>query len=691
MRKTNPTGEGPFQRRKMAGKKVNTSKDKKKQDKKKKRGGSCICRFFTSDPEEYGFLKFLFGLVFGAFLGLLFYVGMVERMTFPDEEMRYQFGGSVALLMSLGYALSVQVRCTLILVIPLFFGKHGRRIINAYAITFLLTGPMANMLANAKESSRSISCSSELAFEQSQTVMKFMAAPLMDTMKDLEKQAKDLDKYSSKVKKEFKPVETEVEEKEKGMTAGKNQNTETKYKDKTSSRCKELMSSAQKKCKEALRKVPNCWSILGLPVCFDFEALGTCAAVAGTMCSSNKAVDKGFGKNYESTERSNKELDKHFDAKMEYQIISRPKDLNLKTAEDVGLAIDQEFRSRMAVFRLISSAINKIFAFLFVLTILAAHTYQRKFCTKFDFDNLYITGYFRRIDARRRKAGKRTLLPLKKAEENEIIYPSRMKLMSHEKQKLTKGLIMVFGQIVFALVVFFLDYLLFESLDIIRRHSEVTTIMKGHHQLSVKVLGKGALARIMDNLFRSLKNQEHTLHHVSTNKRCLPHPTELDPWYLWLVLGIYIAQIGLYYMEAYALRLRRVIASFFYRRRAKKRTLYLYNEFMRKRVGFLTHMRKKIRRLVREKKLSIETALPTILRYKFPLLFGWLKWFGLGKKQCLICDDKENKLTHHCPGCRYVYCRQCWRDLKKACYYCNPADTSEDTQTSDKSSSSEED
>ncbi|KAI8500799.1 DC-STAMP domain-containing protein 1 [Branchiostoma belcheri] len=892
----------------MAGQKIKTSSDKKKQGKKpatsvgkKKKSSFFICRFFRSDPHEYAYLKFLLGLVFGAFLGLAFYIGVVERMTFENEERRFQFGGAVALLMSLGYAFSVQVRCTLILVIPLFCGKHGRRIINAYAITLLLTGhpcvvsttsvrnptdlgarrhavevevhvklflravcgfttraceygrrawprtcraeearvstaslrlscnrteivrckhvqlttcatydarnrsrpdlacrphsytlrnrandvrvtcvdatpsprPMANMLTNAKESSRSITCSSQLAFEQSKVVMKFMAAPLMDTMKDLQKEKWEcclfglsttvvtarlaqsvehgtlnprvvdlmtkprtisiLRKYGApiegntfEVTNHGLPYRPDDQSQEQSrfcanlMTKPRTISILRKYgapidditfevtnhglsyrtddqSQEQSRFCANLMAKAKNKCETALRNMKNhCyltigWTGVGLIVCFYFESMDTCAAVSSSMCSDDKAVDKGFGKSYDSSGGSVKELDKHFDAKMEYQIISRPKNLDLKTAEDVGLAIDQEFRQRMAVFRFFSAVINKIFAFLFVLTLLSAHTYQRKFCTKFDFDNLYITGYFRRIDARRRRAGKRTLLPLKKAEENEIIYPTKMKLMSHEKAKLTKGLILVFGQVVFALVVFFLDYLLFESLDIIRRHSLVTTTMKGHHQLSVKVLGSGAIAKIMKTMFRSMHNQAHTLHHVSTNKPCLPQPTQLDPWYLWIVLGSYIAQIGLYYIEAYALRLRRVIASFFYRRRAKKRTLHLYNEFMRKRVGFLTHMRKKIRRLVREKKLSVETALPTILRYKFPHVFFWLKWLGLGKKQCLICDEKENKFTHHCPACRYVYCRQCWRDMKKTCYNCDPAYTSEDTQTSDKSSSSEDD
>eukprot|EP00058_Branchiostoma_floridae_P005778 XP_002591266.1 hypothetical protein BRAFLDRAFT_76703 [Branchiostoma floridae] len=75
------------------------------------------------------------------------------------------------------------------------------------------------------------------------------------------------------------------------------------------------------------------------------------------------------------------------------------------------------------------------------------------------------------------------------------------------------------------------------------------------------------MANVIKTMFNSMENQKHTLDHVSTNKHCLPHPTELESWYLWVVLGIYVAQVGLYYIEAYALRLRRVIASFFYRRK----------------------------------------------------------------------------------------------------------------------------
>lgn len=39
------------------------------------------------------------------------------------------------------------------------------------------------------------------------------------------------------------------------------------------------------------------------------------------------------------------------------------------------------------------------------------------------FDNIYISTYFCQIDDRRKKLGKRTLLPLRKAEKKTVIFP----------------------------------------------------------------------------------------------------------------------------------------------------------------------------------------------------------------------------------------------------------------------------
>lgn len=64
---------------------------------------------------------------------------------------------------------------------------------------------------------------------------------------------------------------------------------------------------------------------------------------------------------------------------------------------------------------------------------LSAQKYQDGYLASIQFDNVYITKYFRKIDARRKFAEKHTLLPLKKMEKSGFIDPHSLKLFPKEK------------------------------------------------------------------------------------------------------------------------------------------------------------------------------------------------------------------------------------------------------------------
>lgn len=48
------------------------------------------------------------------------------------------------------------------------------------------------------------------------------------------------------------------------------------------------------------------------------------------------------------------------------------------------------------------------------------------------FDNIYISTYFCQIDARRKKLGKQSLLPLRKAERKTVIFPFKATIQAWE-------------------------------------------------------------------------------------------------------------------------------------------------------------------------------------------------------------------------------------------------------------------
>ena len=92
---------------------------------------------------------------------------------------------------------------------------------------------------------------------------------------------------------------------------------------------------------------------------------------------------------------------------------------------------------------------------------------------------------------------------------------------------------------------------------------------------------------------------------------CLPVPIKTEHFYEQRILIFFVVLQILLFFEAYGLRSRRVIAAFFYRKREKKRILFLYNEMLKKRKGFLKHMRTVIKRKARQQKLEVRTVRTT--------------------------------------------------------------------------------
>lgn len=62
----------------------------------------------------------------------------------------------------------------------------------------------------------------------------------------------------------------------------------------------------------------------------------------------------------------------------------------------------------------------------------SSQSYMHKYLTDIEHDNAYVTRYYRKIDARRKKTGKHTLLPLKKTEKSKTVDLRNYKLVNRE-------------------------------------------------------------------------------------------------------------------------------------------------------------------------------------------------------------------------------------------------------------------
>ncbi|XP_065924882.1 E3 ubiquitin-protein ligase DCST1 [Magallana gigas] len=726
------------------------TKYRRRKYRRRRRRGGILCCFYlvidklmnviNSSPEEYNSIKTVLGFPVGAFIAYMLYKAVLEPLALP-KNLQELLGGVLGLGMASGYAMSVQVRCITWLLVPTFFGKKGRSFVAAYAIVFLITGPVHNIMINGQEVTRALVCATELAINHSTTKMDLKTRPIMSVAKDFQEQGAhlkrvigDLEFAYKPLKKEFKENELEEEEMEMRMRKvdkdtrgrrGKNRmkkieeknNPETardrpekiekQYRKKLEMRCEDIWNQAVSSCRN---KMLSLWDdcvgyipIIGYYLCLPLRLTFFCQIVRvvpgalGMECDSMDVMEPGFGETYVTADDTMDNMDQNFDVNMQYKMVHTPEDVDYTMAEEMRKGAMHEFSKRQKLTEFFLTLLKRTLAFTFILVFISSYKYNKRYLSDFQFDNMYITPYFRHIDARRMYQKKRRLLPLKKFERGQVVYPKTMKLMKSEKKKLSKGTFMIIMRCMVSALIIVSAKVLYEVMDIIEKNSHVTYRQQGIHHIEVKVAGKGFMSHIV-RLFLRAFNQKHSVDTVSTNFECLPYGTPLPIMHVVRIYLVYVLVWVLMLFQAYGLRLRRVICSFFYRKREKKRILFMYNELLKKRKGFLKHLRKKVLKEAKKFQLSRDSSILSAFAQTFPRLAFLVKCFQRSKKTCLVCGDVEKKkmvefVPCPTPGCNFSYCPECWVDCRNQCYACMPFAKRDysDSETSDDGSTDDDD
>ena len=196
--------------------------------------------------------------------------------------------------------------------------------------------------------------------------------------------------------------------------------------------------------------------------------------------------------------------------------------------------------------------------------------------------------------------------------------------------------------------------------------------------MSLEIRGRGLVASLVRGVVRGF-NVKRRIHSVLTNEACLPRASRLPALSLLRIYGTYLAVWLMLLLQAYSQRLRRAIGAFFYRKREKRRVLYLYNETLRRRLGFLRFARGRVAELARARRLGPEPQPWLKLRLKHPKYLWWLERFECARRVCVVCGEVEPRLgsSHRACGngdCFAVYCAECWADVGRTCLACAGAD-----------------
>ncbi|XP_074927468.1 E3 ubiquitin-protein ligase DCST1 [Chelonoidis abingdonii] len=605
---------------------------------------ACCARFLWSQPHQLRLSKFFLGAGVGGFLAL----GLSQLLIFPmslDEGHKIELMYGLAGVSALGWGVSPHFRCASLLVGPKFLGKEGRLYLLTYVLAAIYDGPIANMRHNLDEVIRSVGCTVELQINHSRQIWKVSTAPLRAVLHDMvQKGGRTLNAETRNVSQAFAGLNEQVASeagygvrrlrRAQGQRAP---STQQLYEQKTKLRCKYVIDEAIRRCqawfdakhKACLQRiaVPLISHLLCLPMKFKF--LCHVVQVMHAWCRDKIPVEGNFGQTYDKVNGSVAGISQDFSAQLVVQ--HEPQDMLMgvnvsreRLTEEVTSHVRQQsvrLGQAISVLRLLLSC---TFLFIFI----SAFSYTNHYNHDIRFDNLYVTTYFRQLDARRWKQKKRTLLPLRRAEVSGVIFPCRLAVQPPELKSLMLELLECVPPLLFLLLAWGLDHVLYTMFSVIRHHSFVQYSFRSSHHLEVRVGGRSLLARLLRSTIGAL-NTSSKMALESTNLACLPQPQAMaqsDYLASCLPLG---ALVLLCLGQVYAHRLRRVIAAFYF---------------------------------PKEK--------PLLERFYLwcPLLRHCLR------RYCMLCGSPESRTSQLCPTptCGTIYCQPCWRDMGQVCFACTP-------------------
>ncbi|XP_043494765.1 protein sneaky-like [Polistes fuscatus] len=421
------------------------------------------------------------------------------------------------------------IRCICILTFPAFFGRAGRTLLRALVLGYIIAGPIFNLTYNAKEVIRSFACTAKLTHNLTKTRIDLMFEPFHRAILEMRGNAGELKDALSSVRDLMSPIVEEIEGEEEMMRLkeendyldeiqGDSKRSEeieekrgkemgdakseaefysAKYKMKVESRCEEQLSRGAGRCRDMFADAYDkcyykvtvfaawllCWPMKLTFVCNLVQALG-----GANICDPDGKVDTGVGDGYVALKNTRKKFGKSIkDAKIQYKLNIAPPKLDIHDTTSAAKAMIHDFDARRKLFESVMTFAKRCLSLIFLSIILNAQKYHDRYLTDIEFDNIYVTRYFRKIDARRKARGSVTLLPLKKLERLKFVDPYGLKASKVESRHIVGETAKLFLEMILTTSFVLIDRLFFEALDLIRRHSRLEYTQAGHHDLSLKI------------------------------------------------------------------------------------------------------------------------------------------------------------------------------------------------------------
>ncbi|XP_071945224.1 DC-STAMP domain-containing protein 2-like [Antedon mediterranea] len=626
---------------------------------------------FKSERNENKWMKGVIGLCVAIFLGAILFIGLHYGLYYT-EVVSVIITAASTFFIVLGLAFSVRSRCIAALMVPTLCTSRGRAAVLALTLGLLLNGPIKNLVNNANQLTEAMTCNAEVLNMHSEQIQEAALKSFDDYVENVEASLETLESIATDIQESMEPLTEGIirvnDQIENAADALKNSaETCVRTLNNAYDECILQINSVYEDCKSSLRIDIDLCAPLGITDVFcETVKIGT------GLCQLPTLGDDIFDiLIIDGIEEAVEELVDMFEVNVDFVPTWQDALVNF-TGDPKAIAekISAKLEDTFGTFDILILFLDRLVAFSVVYLLYRSYRYHSNYVTKDKFDNFYITKEFRKVDKNRRENGKEFVLPLKKYEKKTMIDVTTLSLSHPEKGSFKIGLASVILKALITAIIILVDYGFYWLLTVIESlYKEINYSASGGGDLSYNIEGDGLMADFARNLYGEGPQDSNTYEIQSQAQKCIPKPFKPEDNTAIIIGVLYGVIILTVLFQAYALRLRRWIASYYYPEREQARTMYLYNKTLRKRKTLWSILKQTIKENRREQveaeRISFRAWLATHNK-----LCGII--FANKMHVCLGCATGENESFYICetPRCSGAYCGECLEQVGSLCTLC---------------------
>ncbi|XP_025767107.1 E3 ubiquitin-protein ligase DCST1 isoform X4 [Oreochromis niloticus] len=529
-----------------------------------------------------GVHRFLFRALFGAATGTVLFLGIAHNLPLTFD-LKVAVGCLFVAMCVAGGLLSSSFRCSVLLMFPSMLGSRGRSYLMLLTLSVLYAGPVSNIQRNVEAAAVSVSCNLDLQVRHSKLLWREAIKPFLIITQELMDDKAGFELEALNVSKKFQDIRDEMVL-QYGYDRFETNSTQEEFTAKTLKQCDSVVAQGVQRCVDWFtNRWTACLEAIPVPVInyllcvsMKFHFLCDIMKVMTPWCRENIPVEGNFGQLFDRLNVSVDLLSREFSTELAVEEEEQPVLSEALLDQQFTDAVKTSFQKLTSTTRRVLNILQILLSLTFITIFTQAFGYLGQYKRDICFDNVYITTYFRQIDARRRKAGKRCLLPLRKSEKNKLINPCSLKIYPEEVKQVMTGVFQVLTVFLLSVILLTVDFSLSHVLDIISRHTLTHFNITSSHQVDIRVGGDTMMARLLRTSISAF-NSSSTLNIQSDNQACMsPASTLSAEVYVRCVCCVLLVAL-FSCLQVYTNRLRRVIAAFYNPKREKTRILFLYN------------------------------------------------------------------------------------------------------------------